>query len=48
MNYSNPYLIWLPRGEADSLSAARGIGVSAVLGVLTWAAIAGELWLALA
>jgi hypothetical protein len=46
MNYSNPHLIRLLRGES-SLSAARGIGVSTVLGVLTWAAIAGELWLVL-
>ncbi len=33
----------LPIGEVDSLSTARGIGVSVVLGVLTWAAIAAAL-----
>ncbi len=35
----------LPVGEDDNLSAARGIGISAVLGVLAWAAIAVGLWL---
>jgi hypothetical protein len=62
VDYSNPHLISLLRGEAssvgpnvgklpigevDSLSTARGIGVSVVLGVLAWAAIAVVLWLVL-
>ena len=61
VDYSNPHLISLLRGEAppvgpnvelpigevDSLSTARGIGVSVVLGVIAWVAIAAGLWLVL-